>query len=98
MAHRPQEREDFRRLFRTLLEEFGQERGMRIIEVLTGELGGRRVTIPGFRALARDERARRIQELYDSGGFTVAMLAQRFGICRSQVLVDLKRQGLVTER
>jgi Mor family transcriptional regulator len=95
MPYKEGDREDFRRLYKTLLEEFGQERGLRIIEVLTIALGGRRFSLPGHRAIVRELRARRIQELYDSGGFTVSMLAQRFGISPRQVAYDLKRRSLV---
>jgi len=96
MSYKSRDRDDFRRLYRTLLDEFGEEKGLRIIEVLTMELGGRRVTIPGHRALARDLRVKRIHELYDDG-FSVDVLARRFGITTRQVEYDLKHRTMVPE-
>jgi Mor family transcriptional regulator len=52
-------------LFRRLCSDFGHSSGKAIIRVIVEELGGMRITVPGFKDIYREERNRKIYNLFN---------------------------------
>jgi Mor family transcriptional regulator len=62
---RAENREAVQTLFRRLCSDFGHSSGKAIIRVIVEELGGMRITVPGFKDIYREERKRKICNLFN---------------------------------
>lgn len=76
-------REALNGLFSRLCTDYGESSGMAIIKTIVEELGGLRVSIPNFDDLNREDRDRRIRNLFTGNNYNE--LAERFGLSVRQV-------------
>ena len=81
---------DIKRLYERLFNAFGIEDGAKVINIISEELGGLRVTIPTIKDLEREARDLRIHEEFR--GNNHAELSIRYGTTVRNVRFILARK------
>ena len=80
MTRQPHSLQMFKRLFLRLLEVYPEDQVEAIFWLMAQTIGGENVTILSMDVLERETRNASIREGYDSGRYTRAELAGRFGL------------------
>ena len=91
---RTENKEMLNALFSRLVTEHGPDIGTRAFRAVIEELGGLQIRIPSVLDLEREERDRRVRQLFD--GFNTMELAIRFGLSTRQIRRIVRTQPVIT--
>ena len=92
---RTENKEMLNALFSRLVTEHGPDIGTRAFRAVIEELGGLQIRIPSVLDLEREERDRRVRQLFD--GFNTMELGIRFGISARHVRRIVRSQSAISQ-